>query len=72
MNRIKRDVDLDHILFKKLNEEIIKSISTRQKRDTLAHVEDVMENVRGQIKGLQVIVNILVPINILKSISCNT
>lgn len=45
-SRLKRDVDLDDILSASLNE--------RKRRDTLTHVDSVMENIRDQLNGLQV------------------
>lgn len=46
----RHDKDLNRILFRRIR----KKMSARHKRDTLAHVEDVMRDVQGKIHGLKV------------------
>lgn len=53
--RVKRDVELDEILFKRLNEEKFKRMSRREKRDTLEHVDTVMRSVHRQMSNIRVI-----------------
>ncbi|KAJ8963758.1 hypothetical protein NQ314_005400, partial [Rhamnusium bicolor] len=52
--RIKRDTQLDEILFEKLGEEKLYNLSKRERRDTLSHVENAMEDVQDQLHGLRV------------------
>lgn len=53
LRRLRRDTDLDEILFERLDEHRINNLSHRQKRDALEHVEHVMKSVRGQLNGLK-------------------
>lgn len=48
--RIKRDIDLTHILFTLITPD---GMSSRAKRDTLDHVETVMKDVQGKIIDLK-------------------
>lgn len=50
---------MDELLFERLNEEKFRKLSKREKRDTLAHIEKVMNNVHGEINSLAVILSIL-------------
>lgn len=52
--RFKRHSLLNTNLFEKLEDDYIQKLSRRNKRDTLAHVENVMEDVEHQIHGLKV------------------
>lgn len=49
---------MDELLFERLNEEKFRKLSKREKRDTLAHIEKVMNNVHGEINSLAVILSI--------------
>lgn len=49
--RLKRDVDLDNILF----EKDINYLTQRQKRDTLNHVDTLISSTKNELRGLQVI-----------------
>lgn len=51
LNRFKRDPALHHILLQRIGRRML---SYRQKRDTLTHVESVMETVKDKLTGLQV------------------
>ncbi|XP_023311645.1 extracellular sulfatase SULF-1 homolog isoform X4 [Anoplophora glabripennis] len=53
LGRIKRDTHLDEILFKKLRDKEIHKLSKRERRDTLTHVENAMEDVQHQLHGLR-------------------
>ncbi|CAH2002851.1 unnamed protein product [Acanthoscelides obtectus] len=57
MGRIKRDVDLDNILFEQLGEEKIHKMAKRDIEDTLSSLEDTMGDVEDQIYGLRVSTN---------------
>lgn len=52
--RFKRDADLHEILFDKIYG---REMTHRHKRDTLEHVESVMETVKDKLSGLQVSIN---------------
>lgn len=54
LGRIKRDADLNEILFEKLPEVNIHKLSKRARRDLVSHTNNVMESVQGKINMLQV------------------
>ncbi|XP_065163647.1 extracellular sulfatase SULF-1 homolog isoform X1 [Atheta coriaria] len=56
--RNKRDVEapeLEEILFGMLDEFKIHRLTHRDKRDTLSHVENVMENIQSKLSGLEAV-----------------
>lgn len=51
---MKRDAELDVLLFDESNENKLNNLTHRERRDTLNHVDTLIFNTKNKIRGLQV------------------